>query len=169
MRHSALILLAAALPFGRLHAQLETIRPGARIRVTSSTPAQGRIRGELVARIRDTVAMQGGAEKRFGRTGRMLPRAFPMANVQRIDISVGRSPMTGALKGATLGLVGAAGYGGIVWFFGKIDTGNGFYKQTTKVSGSEQARTAAIALVPIGALIGGLNAPDKWRRVYPTQ
>lgn len=169
MRRSALILLAVALPCGRLHAQLETITPGSRVRLTMRAPTEQRIRGELVARIRDSVAMQGAVERRFGRTGRTLPRAYPVSTLQRIDISVGRSPMAGAIRGATLGVLGAAGYGGIVWFFGKIDRGNGFYKQTTKVSGSKSAKEAAILLVPVGALIGALNAPDKWRRVYPPQ
>ena len=168
MRESTLVLLAMALASGPLHAQLETVTPGSRVRVTVRAAKVERIDGELVARIRDTVVMQGAVERRFSRHGPTQPRALAMSGVERIDVSVGRAPITGALQGAAFGAALSAAYGSLIWVAGKLSFGGGgLYRQQTKVSGLHAGTTAAIAVVPICALIRGINAPDKWRRVYP--
>ena len=168
MHTFTLVLLATALASGRVHAQLETVTPGSRVRVSLRTPKAERIDGELVARIRDTVAMQGAVERRFSRHGPMQPRALAVSRVDRIDISVGRAPFTGALQGAVFGAAASVAYGSLIGFMGALNVGGGsYFKQQNQPSGVKAGMTAAIAVVPICALIRAINAPDKWRRVYP--
>lgn len=165
MRATTLLLCAAAMGTTALGAQVQDVRPGARIRVTATSPRKERVWGTLVSPIRDTVFMQAELGK-FLRPKPPVPRAYALSGVERVDESDGSAHLTGALQGAAFGAAVSLAYGGLVFLSSNLG-GGGYYAQQTKVSGWRSATTASIALVPICALIRGLNAPDKWRRVFP--
>lgn len=166
MRATILIAFVASVAASKLAAQWQTVPPGSRVRVSLTGPKAVRVRGTLVATIRDTVAMQAQTG-RFLRPGPEVPRAYPLAGLGQLDVSDGTARLKGALQGAATGAVFSLAFGGLVWTGSKLG-GGGIYRQQTKVSGWRSATTASMALVPIGALIRGVNAPEKWRRVYPT-
>ena len=166
MRASILFALAAAAGSSPAAAQWQAaVPPGSRVRVTTNAAKQEQFRGMLVSPIRDTVAMQAQTGK-FLRPGPVVPRAFSLSSVGRLDVSEGRAHAQGALRGAAYGAAASLGYGGLVWVASKLG-GGGIYAQQTKVDAWRSTWVSAMGLVPICTLIWGLNAPDKWQRVYP--
>lgn len=117
---------------------------GTRIRVVATSIFPERTTATVLAVQSDTIVM--------ARAGGAVSLAVPVSDIQKLEISDGRSRFTWAALGAVAGLFAGGILGG---FAGGHDDPSGLGATAGFLAG-------AILGIPGGAVIGGLAAPERW-------
>jgi hypothetical protein len=143
-------------------AQLLTVAPGTRVRVTAPSVSMRSIVGTLVESARDSLLVAVPDR----RAGQDIPSStlriwVQRSQLDRVEISYGRSGWTGAKRGALFGVAGAS----IIWMaaaIGAIDSG----PEGLQFGPIEGTMLISAFIVPPAALAGALIGGEKWTRVY---
>ena len=144
----ALLLVAIALvaPAPLLAQQATPLPPGAKIRVTATQTLPRREVGSFTAARNDTLWMQAGSSNQV---------AVPLATVERLEVSAGRARLKWALIGGAVGLLAGGVLGGRA----------GAEDDFTGTGAAAGFTVGALQGVVLGAAVGGLAAPRRWRVV----
>ena len=145
-------LCASALP---LHAQQAAVSYGDRVRVATS--ARPPMRGTVVRVDTAGLAIRTGADTVF----------TPWRDVQRLDLSRGRSPGESARTaggiGLALGAVGGAALGNFVFHDENITGDECLYLCTRRQIVTFSAVTFAALGAAAGTVVGAIFPPERWR------
>lgn len=141
-----LVAIALVVPAPLLAQQDTPLAPGAKIRVTASRALPRREVGSFTAARNDTLWMQGGSSDQV---------AVPLATVERLEVSAGRARLKWALIGGAVGLLAGGVIGGRA----------GAEDDITGTGAAAGFTVGALQGVVIGAAVGGLAAPRRWRLV----
>lgn len=139
--------------------------PGARIRVVSPWIPSERITGTIALAKSDTVVVDTAdtfAQTRLFNPEPVLVDKFrkvklPVARVQTVEVSMGRSRWMGALRGAALGALAAGAYVGLTSVNGRQRPSWGDF-----ASGAMSGVPIGISL---GAPVGWVYTRERWRTV----
>ncbi|MBD0320325.1 MAG: hypothetical protein ICV87_08325 [Gemmatimonadetes bacterium] len=157
MKLSALLLpaivLASALP---LHAQEAGVSWGDRVRV--ATAARPPVCGTVVRVDSAGLAIRSAtADTVF----------TPWRDVQRVDLSRGRSPGRSAVTmggvGLALGAVGGAALGNFVFFDETVTGDECLYLCTRRQTVVFSASTFGFLGAAVGSAVGAIFPPERWR------
>jgi hypothetical protein len=159
--HGALAALVT-LTASAAAAQTPSLEPGTRVRVTSDS--LGRVVGVVAPAGRDTIAVttpDGGSRV-----------AIPVASVERLDVSRGRTAGAGAARGALIGAAVSGGLGvaatGLVYFYERRhDATRSCYESCYLGTAIVGVLSGVVLLgsTATGALIGAAVGAEGWRRV----
>ena len=141
-----LVAIAVVVPAPLLAQQATPLPPGAQIRVTASQTLPRREVGSFTAARNDTLWMQA-------RRGDQV--AIPLATVERLEMSAGRPRLKWALIGGAVGLLAGGVLGGRA----------GAEDDITGTGAAAGFTVGALQGVVLGATVGGLAAPRRWRVV----
>jgi hypothetical protein len=150
-----LITLAASARPAAADAQapapVETLVPGARVRVRAPAVAPDPLVGAYRWQTTDSLAFD---------TDRRITVAIPRSYVQRMDVLRGESRWQGAGRGTLWGAAAGAGVALLV---------NSFHKCETFCEGQRSKRTRILRTVGVGAglgvTFGAFNPTQHWERV----
>ncbi|HEU5174020.1 MAG TPA: hypothetical protein VFT96_04625 [Gemmatimonadaceae bacterium] len=117
---------------------------GERVRVTAPEVTAAPIRGTFLSAERDTI--------RVATTGGNLIVGVPYSAVQRLEVSRGRNRVRWALMGAGAGAVAGMLLGAM-----SASGGSGSINESWAPLGG------LLAGIPIGAVVGAILAPERWR------
>ena len=145
----ALSLVFAA----RGEAQFAELQPGARVRVRAPDVLADRLEARIVARSPDTVTLT---------TTRGAPVSVPLAAITAVDVSRGRSPRDGAVKGLAWG----AGVGVAVWAFNIIGYDKSYAcgdeRCDDDLSPGVYVAAGLVTGAALGAGIGAIVGAEHW-------
>ena len=145
-------LIASVLP---LHAQQADVSYGDRVRV--ATAARPPMRGTVVRVDAAGLAIRSGADTVF----------TPWRDVQRLDLSRGRSPAESARTaggfGLAFGAIGGAALGNFVFFDDNITGDECLYLCTRPQIVVFSAVTFGALGAAAGSVVGAIFPPERWR------
>lgn len=127
---------------GQLYAR--PLGSGEHVRITAPELAAAPIRGAFLSAERDTI--------RVATAGGSLILGVPYSAVQRFEVSRGRARMRWAMMGA-----GAGAIAGMLLGAMSASGGSGSLDESWAPLGG------LVAGIPIGAVVGALVAPERWR------
>lgn len=144
----AILLLAVPAAARAQYNEPGLLGGGSRIRVAAPAVAGDPVIGRLLVLSRDTLLMSAGSgDARI---------TLPLAAVRSIDLSEGRDRRGWAVKGAGIGLVA----GGLL---GGLSIGNADRNDLAALAGFF---AGAVIGTPLGAAVGAIVAPERWRSVW---
>jgi hypothetical protein len=148
-----LLVMVALLPAEVAAQALPVLPEGTRVRVRGPALPAGSLTGNVTFATTDSMAVLG-------------PRGvvrLAQPDINRVEVSRGRSHVRGALKGTLVGgLVGAVGMAMI----GSIGDANGADEGQT-ISGTGAGFIIGMFVgPPVGALIGGVRGIERWRTTW---
>lgn len=154
MKTLVLCVLLLTLHWSDLAAQVEVVglAPGTRVRLTAPGVAEKRVTASIVYMDSDSLVLQRGRNPE-----RLV---IPARNVERLEISRGRSHSLGTLRGIGLGALG----GGLFLGGAQVVSEGVVGGWTTLIFIS-----GAILGAPVGAVIGGIIGVERWeaRPLWP--
>lgn len=136
------LVIGSAAADGQLYAR--PLGSGERVRVTAPELAAAPIRGTFLSAERDTI--------RMATAGGSLIVGVPYASVQRLEVSRGRDRVRWALMGAGAGAIAGMLIGAM-----SASGGSGSINESWAPLGG------LVAGIPIGAVVGAVLAPERWR------
>jgi hypothetical protein len=142
MRLAVLLVVCVA-------AQLPTLLPGSRVRVEADP--QSKIQGTVMSQTRDSIVVAASGA---------VHTTLPSGDVSLVKVSLGKSHMTGAIKGAKIGAVVLGGLGALFGY------ALGDLENYDAADYAAVAAGSAFYGALWGAGIGSLIGAEKWKTVY---
>lgn len=141
-------------------AQTSELRPGVKIRITAPGIVANRFEGTLLARTADSITVG---------SSNVQPLTIPLASVESVEISHGKSRAKGAIKGLEWG-AGLGGVLGLAIMNAPTCTGSRYTSNLVcNVPPTTGQKTAAVGAMTFGgifwgSIIGALIGSESWDR-----
>ena len=157
----SLLVAAALLPSAAL-SQVPSLPVGIRVRVKAPSVFEGSRVGTFRSYSGDTVHVATARERTDADSGVVRDLHIPWAQLQRLDVSSGKSRSAGAMRGLALGAIA-----GFVFGVGVTTIGDtGIAEDDPILVGVIGGAFAAIGGTA-SAAIGSFFPRDRWQRVHP--